>query len=405
MVENKLLYFSVKIKHFLLLNTKTNMNKSIFCVACSLISFSGFSQTYEFHTVKDIEATPVISQNKTGTCWSFATTSFLEAEIIRLTGKKIDLSEMYNVRNTYLDKAENYVSRQGKAQFGEGGLSHDVINSARKYGVVPESNFIGKINPNDMYSHNKMEAELEAIVKKAVADTPKNYPNWKADYATVLDTYMGKFNQDYNMASSQEAIDNNKINYEGKKLTPKQFLGTTKLNLDDYVTITSYTNEPFYSKFILNIPDNFSNGSMYNLPLDEFIQNIDNALDKGFSVALDTDVSEDTFSRDGIAVIPENEYDTKAILTEIKPEKNITPEYRQAEFENYDTQDDHLMHIIGKVVDQKGNKYYKVKNSWGPKAGKDGYFYMSVPYIRLKAISVMVNKDGLTKKTKSAIGV
>ena len=125
------------------------MNKSIFCIACLLISFSGFSQTYEFRMVKDIEATPVISQDKTGTCWSFATTSFLEAEIIRLTGKKIDLSEMYNVRNTYLDKAENFVSRQGKCQFGEGGLSHDVINSARKYGVVPESNFIGKINPND----------------------------------------------------------------------------------------------------------------------------------------------------------------------------------------------------------------------------------------------------------------
>ena len=381
------------------------MNKSIFYVACLLISFSGFSQTYEFHTVKDIEATPVISQDKTGTCWSFATTSFLEAEIIRLTGKKIDLSEMYNVRNTYLDKAENYVSRQGKAQFGEGGLSHDVINSARKYGVVPESNFIGKINPDDKYNHNKMEAELEVIVKKAVADTPKNYPNWKADYAAVLDTYLGTFNDQGKEISSKQFIENNKFTIEGKTLSPKEFLGTTKLNLDDYVTITSYTNEPFYSKFILNIPDNFSNGSMYNLPLDEFIQNIDNALDKGFTVALDTDVSEDTFSRDGIAVIPENEYDTKAILTEIKPEKNITPEYRQAEFENYDTQDDHLMHIIGKVVDQKGNKYYKVKNSWGPKAGRDGYFYMSVPYIRLKAISVMVNKDGLTKKTKSAIGV
>ena len=380
------------------------MNKSIFYVSCLLISFSGFSQTYEFHTVKDIEATPVISQDKTGTCWSFATTSFLEAEIIRLTGEKIDLSEMYNVRNTYLDKAENYVSRQGKAQFGEGGLSHDVINSARKYGVVPESSFIGKVNPDEQYNHSKMETELEAIVKKAVAETPKKYPNWKADYAAVLDSYMGKFDEN-KIISPKLSIDNTKVNIEEKALTPKQFLATTKLNLDDYVTITSYTNEPFYSKFILNIPDNFANGSMYNLPLDEFIQNIDNALDKGFTVALDTDDSEDTFSNNGIAVIPENENDTKTILTEIKPEKNITPEFRQAEFENYDTQDDHLMHIVGKVVDQKGNNYYKVKNSWGTRAGKDGYFYMSVPYIRLKAISVMVNKDGLTKKTKSAIGV
>lgn len=382
------------------------MNKSIFYVAFLLFSYAGFSQTYEFQTIKDIEATPVTSQDQTGTCWSFSTTSFLEAEIIRLTGKKIDLSEMYNVRNTYLDKAENYVMRQGKTQFGEGGLSHDVINSARKYGVVPESNFIGKTNPNSKFNHEKMVAELEAIVKKAVAETPKNYPNWKADYARVLDTYMGKFNENDKIVSTQQAIDNNKINYEGKSLTSKQFLATTNLNLDDYVTISSFTNEPFYTNFILNIPDNFANGSYYNLPLDEFIQNIDNALDKGFTLALDTDISERTFSgEEGMAVIPENENDSETILTQIKPEKSISQEYRQAEFENFDTVDDHLMHIVGKVADQKGNQYYKVKNSWGSKSGKNGFVYISVPYVRLKAISVMLHKDGLIKKTKSSLGV
>jgi bleomycin hydrolase len=156
----------------------------------------------------------------------------------------------------------------------------------------------------------------------------------------------------------------------------------------------------------LNIPDNFANGSFYNLPLDEFIQNIDNALDKGFTLALDTDVSEKTFSgKEGIAVVPENETDSNVILTQIKQEKNITPEYRQSEFENFDTQDDHLMHIVGKVADQKGNQYYKVKNSWGTKSGKDGFVYISVPYVRLKAISVMLHKDGLVKKTKSSLGV
>lgn len=381
------------------------MNKSIFTAAFLLFGFVGFCQTYEFHTVKDIEALPIISQDKTGTCWSFATTSFLEAEIIRLTGKKVDLSEMYTARNTYLDKAENYVSRQGKAQFGEGGLSHDVINSARRYGILPQSNYIGKANLESKYDHEKMVAELEAIVKKAVAQTPKKYPNWKSDYVAVLDNYMGSFKEEDQMISPNFTIDGTNGN-EGKTLTPKQFLTANKLNLDDYVTITSFTNEPFYSKFILNIPDNFANGNMFNLPLDEFVQNIDNALDKGFTLALDSDVSEITFNKEyGLAVIPENEADTKAILKEIKPEKNITQEYRQAEFENYDTQDDHLMHIVGKVADQKGNHYYKVKNSWGTNAGRDGYFYMSVPYIRLKAISVMLNKNGLTKKTKSAIGV
>ena len=381
------------------------MNKPLFYVTFFLISYTGFSQAYEFHTIKDIEATPVISQGQTGTCWSFSTTSFLEAEIIRLTGKKIDLSEMYNVRNTYLDKAENYVMRQGKAQFGEGGLSHDVINSARKYGIVPESYFIGKTNPDLNFNHAKMVEELETVVKKAVAETPKKYPNWKKDYAAILDNYMGKFDENSLLVTPNTSIDTKTVTAD-KRLTPMQFLGTTKLNLDDYVTITSFTNRPSYSKFILSIPDNFANGSMYNLPLDEFIQNIDNALDKGFTLALDTDVSESTFSdKFGIAVVPENDNDASTILKEIKPEKKISADYRQAEFENYDTQDDHLMHIVGKVADQKGNLYYKVKNSWGTQSGKDGFVYISIPYVRLKAISVMLHKDGLIKKTKSAMGV
>jgi bleomycin hydrolase len=381
------------------------MNKSYFSFLLLLVGLLGFSQPYEFQTIKDIQATPVISQGQTGTCWSFSTTSFLEAEIIRLTGKKIDLSEMYNVRNTYLDKAENYVMRQGKAQFGEGGLSHDVINSARKYGIVPESNFIGKTNPDMNFNHTKMVEGLEAVVKKAVAETPKKYPNWKKDYTAILDTYMGKFDENSLVVSPNTAIDSKNVAAD-KRFTPEQFLGTTKLNLDDYVTITSFTNHPFYAPFILSIPDNFANGSMYNLPLDEFTQNIDNAIDKGFTLALDTDVSESTFSgKYGIAAVPENDNDATAILTEIRPEKKISASYRQAEFENYDTQDDHLMHITGKVVDQKGNTYYKVKNSWGTQSGKDGFMYISVAYVRLKAISVMVHKDGLTKKTKTALGL
>ena len=202
---------------------------------------------------------------------------------------------MYNVRYTYLDKAENYVLRQGKAQFSEGGLSHDVINSARKYGVVPESSYIGKQSQDAKHNHEKMVAQLEAVVMKAVAETPKKYPNWKADYLAVLDTYLSKFNEIEPMVSHKGTIDNNKTTGD-EKLSPQQFLTTTNLNLDDYVTLTSFTNEPFYLKFILSIPDNFANGSLYNLFLDEFMQNIDNAIDKGFTLALDADVSEKTFS-------------------------------------------------------------------------------------------------------------
>lgn len=371
------------------------MKTHFITIALLSFAFSVSAQKYDFQTVKDIDTEPVISQGNTGTCWSFSSTSFLEAEIIRTTGKKIDLSEMYNVRHTYPKKAWNYLMRQGKAQFGEGGLNHDVINSARIAGMVPQSVYPGLIGKTSKYDHSKMVEELEAIVKKHANPDVKLDPSWKSEVNAILDRDMGK--------------DISEFTYEGKKYTPKSFLEMTKLKLDDYVTITSFTNEPYYKSFVLDVPDNFSNGSFYNLPLDEFIKNIDNALEKGYTLALDTDVSEKTFSsKYGIAVIPENDKDEQTILTEIKSEKKITPEFRQQEFENYNTMDDHLMHIIGKVKDQKGNMYYKVKNSWGSDekyTAHGGYVYMSVPYIKLKAISVLVHKDALLQNTKKELSL
>ena len=371
------------------------MKTHFFTLALLSFAFSLSAQKYEFQTIKEIDAEPVISQGNTGTCWSFSSTSFLEAEIIRTTGKKIDLSEMYNVRHTYPKKAWNYVMRQGKAQFGEGGLNHDVINSARIAGMVPQSVYPGLIGTSSKYDHAKMVEELEVIVKKHANPDVKLDPIWKSEVNSILDKYIGE--------------DISEFTFEGKKYTPKSFLQMTKLQLDEYVTITSFTNEPYYKSFILDVPDNFSNGSFYNLPLDEFVKNIDNALEKGYTLALDTDVSEKTFSsKYGIAVIPENESDEEIILTEIKTEKKITPEFRQQEFENYNTMDDHLMHIVGKVKDQKGNMYYKVKNSWGNEEryiGHEGYIYMSIPYLKLKAISVLVHKDALLKNTKKELNI
>ena len=360
--------------------------KKHYLVIIGLFSTLGFSQKYDFQSVKDISCLPVLSQDKTGTCWSFSTTSFLEAEILRIKGQKIDLSEMFTVYNTYQKKAYNYVMRQGKAQFGEGGLSHDVIISALEFGLVPESTYSGK-KTEAIHDHSKMVVGLESFLKNVVIAKP--FPTqWREQYREVLDRYLGKTVTDFS--------------YEGKKYTPKEFVKTTGLDLTKYITITSFTHVPFHTNFVLDIPDNFANGMFYNMPLDEFIYNIDNALDTGYTLALDADVSEKTFSsKTGVAVIPAKEEDAESILTEIKPEKVITQELRQAEFENYNTTDDHLMHIVGKVKDQKGNIYYKVKNSWGKDSGKDGYMYMSVAYLRLKAISVMLNKDGLLKKTAS----
>lgn len=369
---------------------QTLLNISLFALA-----FSAYSQKYEFQTVKDISCTPVVSQGQTGTCWSFSSTSFLEAEIIRTTGKPIDLSEMFNVRHTYPKKAWNFVMRQGKAQFGEGGLNHDVINSARDFGLVPQSAFSGLVNEQTKYDHTKMVEELETLLKANADPSKKPDPGWQAKVNAILDNYMGK--------------DVTEFTYEGKKYTPKSFLEMTKLNLNDYVTITSFTHVPFYKSFILDIPDNFSYGSFYNMPLDEFMQNIDNALEKGYTLALDADVSEKTFSpKNGVAIIPANDADAVASLTEIKPEKNITQELRQQEFENFNTTDDHLMHIVGKLKDQKGNIYYKVKNSWGSdnaRVAYGGYVYVSAAYMKLKAISVLVHKDALAAKTKKSLGV
>jgi len=363
------------------------------------ILFFTFSLTaqeaYKFTDVINLDATPVISQGKTGTCWSFSTSSFLESEIIRLTGKEIDISEMYTVRNTYPKKADNYVMRQGKAQFSEGGLAHDVLVSVKEYGLVPVATFSGLFGADTNHNHAEMIAILTSMLDTYIKNPGKKLsPKWSASIEAILDIYLGENISEFT--------------YEGKKYTPLQFSEMLKINADDYVSITSYTNAPFYSKFILNIPDNFSNGSFYNVPIEDLVRTINNALENGYTVAIDCDVSEKTFSsKDGIAVIPANSANNKKALQNIFPEKKISQSYRQQEFENFNTTDDHLMHITGTVKDQNGTTYYKVKNSWGTNPDRtinEGYVYFSESYVMLKTISITLHKDvipnGLAEKLK-----
>lgn len=375
--------------------TLTMKQFNLFFLLLFTITISA-QEAYKFTTEIDLETTPVISQGVTGTCWSFSSTSFLESEIMRLTGKNIDLSEMYQVRHTYPLKAENYIMRQGKAQFSEGGLAHDVLNSVAHYGLVPEAVFTGLNENETTYNHAEMVAVLEAILKTYV-DNPgrKLSSKWREVVANVLDIYIGK--------------EVTGFTYNGKQYTPQSFLAMTKIVPSDYVHLTSFTHAPFYSKFILNIPDNWSNGSFYNVPLNQMMATIDNALLNGFTVELDCDVSERSFSaKDGVAVIPENNVNKVKALQGIYPEKYITQEFRQAEFENYNTTDDHLMHITGVLRDQNGTKYYKVKNSWGndkSRIANDGYVYFSEAYMRLKAISITVHKDAIPKKTSKKLNL
>ncbi|GLB53687.1 aminopeptidase [Neptunitalea chrysea] len=371
--------------------------RKIFLTLCFSLSIGLLhAQEYIFTPVTDIEATEVKSQDITGTCWSFSATSFLESEIIRLTGKKINVSEMFNVRNTYSTKAWNYVMRQGKAQFSQGALGHDVINSVRQNGLVPETAFSGLVFNETRYNHIELEGTLKAMLDNYILSKSGNLsPKWKLAVENVLDVYMGKKPSEFE--------------YEGKTYTPESFLKMTKLNMDDYITITSFTHQPYYQSFILNIPDNFSNGAMLNVPLTDFTAIIDNALKTGYTIEWDTDVSEKTFSaKYGIAFIPENSGDALKGLKEIVSEKVITPEYRQQEFENYNTTDDHLMHIVGSLKDQNGTIYYKVKNSWGTNPNRvtnGGYVYVSKAYIELKSISILIHKDALPKDIKKKLGL
>ncbi|MFT6336628.1 MAG: bleomycin hydrolase [Saprospiraceae bacterium] len=335
---------------------------------------------YNFKTEKRINCTEVKSQDRTGTCWSFATASFLESELIRMGHDNINLSEMFIVRNIYKDKAMNYVMRQGKANFSQGSLSHDLIRMTEKHGLITEDAYSGLINEETKHDHSEMEAGLKGFLD-GIRKSKKLSTNWKPAFAAIIDTYMGAVPKQFM--------------HDGVAFTPKSFVETTKLKTDNYISLGSFTHHPFYEEFILEIPDNYSNGEFYNVPLKEMMSIIDYAILAGYSIAWDGDVSEKGFSaKNGMALLPENAK-REDLFTMPGKEIEVTQENRQSNFENYSTTDDHLMHLVGMALDQNGTKYYIIKNSWGEISDFKGYLYMSENYLKMKTISVMIHKDGL----------
>ncbi len=344
---------------------------------------------YQFEIESSVDCTPVKSQDRTGTCWSYATSSFLESEAIRLGKGKHDFSEMYTVRNIYKDKARNYILRQGKANFSQGSLAHDPIFIARSQGIMPESAYSGLLNGAKKHDHGEMEAVLKGMLD-GLLKRKQLSPNWKYAIDGILDAYLGTTPESFM--------------YEGKSYTPHSFAESLGINPDDYVQITSYTHHPFYRPFVLEIPDNYSNGLFYNVPLADMETIVDNAIKEGYSIAWDGDVSEKGFSaRNGIAILPVD-LEREDLFTNPGEEHKVSQESRQAKFESYVTTDDHLMHLAGVAKDKKGTKYYLIKNSWGEISEYKGFLYMSHSYFLSKTVSVLVHKDaipaGIAKKMK-----
>ena len=372
---------------------------------------------YKFKVLKDIEATDVQSQGRTGTCWSFSSLSFFESEIIRLNNGKHNLSEMFIARNAYVGKAENYLRMYGTFTFGPGGAFHDIPWVIRRYGIVPEEVYKGLNYGDTVHRHAEMEAILGATVKE-LAKKPQNgtlTPVWKKAYTGILDAYLGDL---------PDNVEDFTFTYQGKEYTPMTYTKSLGLDMDNYISLTSYTHHPFYSEFVLEVQDNWAMQSGYNLPIDEFMSVMEDAIMSGYTFAWGADVSEKGFGyRDALAILPEDEStiqkkgrDNKhfsdagadkisnAFNSPVK-EKNVTQQERQIAFDIQETTDDHGMHITGIVEDQKGTKYFIVKNSWGKTNDCDGYFFASFPYVKYKTMNILVHKDALSKNMKKKLGI
>jgi bleomycin hydrolase len=350
----------------------------IFFIALFVLSSSTFSQSEKIDIIRQLPATNVKNQLMTNTCWSFSTVSFLESELLRLGKGDIDLSEMFFVRNTYPAKAVNYIRMHGNATFGPGGQAHDVINVMKDKGLLPV-----QVNTELFVNENKldqieMDSVLLAHIKNLISDEKKPSADWIVKFGSLIDSYMGKFPESFS--------------YNNREFTTESYYKSTGLNADDYIELTSFTHHPYYEKFRLEVPDNWSMNLYYNLPLDEFIEVIDSSIFKGFTLVWDGDVtSKEDF--------PRHDY-----LCNVN-EKIITPEIRQKAFDFYNLNDDHLMHITGIAKDEKGAKYYITKNSWGDARGLNGYWYMSENYIKMKTVAVLINKNALPKKVKTKLGL
>lgn len=371
------------------------------------------AQGYQFTDVCRVPATPVKNQASTGTCWCFATVSFMESELLRMGKGTYDLSEMFIVRQKYMNQLQDNYVRRGRGNIGQGSLSHTFMNAFNQVGIVPEEVYTGINYDSDRHNHAELVKYIKAIASTAV-EMKHRSPEYFELVNSLFDIYLGKLPE--------------KFTYQGKEYTPKTFAASLGLNMSDYVELTSFTHHPYYEAFEVEVPDNWEHAKMYNLPLDELIEVTDHALQNGYTVCWDGDVSEKGFSfKNGVAINPEvkkvddysttdrarfEKMDEKERLEEVYkfekpfPEVKVTPEIRQEGYEAFVTTDDHLMHLTGIAKDQNGTKYYITKNSWGTERNTfGGYLNMSESFVRAKTIYIMIHKDALPKVLRAKLGV
>jgi len=364
---------------------------------------------YRFTPVSDLPATSVKDQARTGTCWCFATTSFIESELLRKGKGEYDLSEMFIVRYNYINRLKDNYLRQGKGNLGEGSLAHDFMKVFSEEGIVPDEIFNGLNYGSATHNHSELQSYINAVAAIPV-QKKKESDEYYEIVNGILDSYLGKVPETFT--------------YKGVSYTPASFSASLDINPSDYVEITSFNHFPFYSLGVLEVPDNWAMEKYYNVPLDDLVEIMDYSFEQGLTVNWDGDVSERGFSRPkGVAInplltIPDEQPaaaksnqsmvpdDNPFSFVKPVPEVNVTQDIRQLGYENFTTTDDHLMHLTGVVKDQNGTKYYKTKNSWGTdNSPYQGYWYMSESYVRAKTIYIMVHKDGIPKEIRARLGI
>ena len=369
-----------------------------------------------FTTIKEIPITSVKDQNRSGTCWDYSTLSFFEAEILKNTGKTYDLCESFVANKTYMERAIQVVRFHGDCQFAQGGSAEDVLATMKTHGIVPEGTmpFPGSLYGDSLNNFNEffklMEPYVAAIAK---SDAKKISNQWKVGLQGILDAYLGKCPENFT--------------YEGKKYTPKSFMASLGIDLNDYVSITSYTHHPFYTAFAVEVQDNWRFPLSYNVPMDEMMQIIDNAIEQGYTVAWGGDVSEDGFTRKGLAYAVDAKKTTQNLqgsdmakwlkMTATKkrdiidslgctvPEIIPTQQMRQERFDNWELTDDHGMHIYGVAKDQNGKEYYMVKNSWGETGDYKGTWYMTKAFIAANTMDFLINKKAIPANIRKKLGL